>query len=124
MTAPLLITRDQTLLDELLRLAAAAGVTPDVAADDGAALRGWAAAPVVLVGADVADELARISPSRRPHVYVVAWGGVPDEMFRIAMGVGAESVAELPRSEAWLTELLTDLGDTTRVRPQRACSSA
>ena len=35
MTAPLVITRDETLLDELLRLAAAAGVTPDVAPDGG-----------------------------------------------------------------------------------------
>ncbi|WP_395656607.1 septum site-determining protein Ssd [Nocardioides sp.] len=111
MTAPLLITRDQALLDELLRLAAAAGVTPDVAADGGAALRGWTAAPLVLVGADVAEDLARISPTRRSHVYVVAWGGVPDDLFRVALAVGAESVAQLPRSEAWLTELLTDLGD-------------
>ena len=52
MTAPLLITRDQALLDELLRLAAAAGVSPDVAADGGSALRGWVGAPLVLVGAD------------------------------------------------------------------------
>lgn len=111
MTAPLIITRDQALLEELLRLAAAAGVTPDVATDAGSALRGWAAASVVLVGADVADELAAIAPARRPAVYVAAWGTVPDEMFRVAMGVGAESVAGLPRSEAWLTELLTDLGD-------------
>ncbi|WP_343906648.1 septum site-determining protein Ssd [Nocardioides aquiterrae] len=111
MTAPLIVTRDQALLDELLRLAAAAGAQPDVAADGGAALRGWAGAPLVLVGADVAEDLARISPARRPGVYVVAWGVVADEMFRIALAVGAESVAQLPRSEAWLTELLTDLGD-------------
>ena len=111
MTAPLIVTRDQALLDELLRLAAAAGAQPAVAADGGAALRGWAGAPLVLVGADVAEDLARISPARRPHVYVVAWGVVADEMFRVAMAVGAESVAQLPRSEAWLTELLTDLGD-------------
>ena len=111
MTAPLLITRDQALLDELLRLAAAAGVTPDVAPDGGAALRGWPAAPVVLVGADVAEDHARLSPARRRRVYVVAWGAVPDQMFRVAMAVGAESVAQLPRSEGWLTELLTDLAD-------------
>ena len=111
MTAPLIVTRDQALLDELLRLAAAAGVRPDVAADGGAALRGWAGAPLVLVGADAAEDLARISPARRPRVYVVAWGVVADELFRVAMAVGAESVAQLPRSEAWLTELLTDLGD-------------
>ena len=41
MTSPLFVTRDETLLDELLRLAAAAGVTPDVAHDGVAALRGW-----------------------------------------------------------------------------------
>lgn len=111
MTAPLIVTHDQALLEELLRLAAAAGVTPDVAPDGGAALRGWPVAPLVLVGADVAEDLARISPARRPRVYVVAWGVVPDVMFRVALDVGAESVAQLPRSEAWLIELLTDLGD-------------
>jgi secretion/DNA translocation related CpaE-like protein len=111
MTAPLFITRDQSLLDELLRLAAAAGVTPDVAADSGAALRAWSGAPLVLLGADVAEEMARISPARRPGVYVIAWGAVPDELFRIALAVGAESVTRLPRSETWLTELLTDLGE-------------
>ena len=74
MTAPLFVTRDQTLLDELLRLAAAAGVTPDVAGDGAAALRGWAAAPLVLVGADLAAEVARLRPARRPGVHLVVWG--------------------------------------------------
>lgn len=117
MTAPLLITRDQSLLDELLRLAAAAGVTPDVAADGGAALRGWARAPVVLLGADMAEELARISPPRRARVYVLSWGAVPDEMFRVAVAVGAENVTQVGRSEGWLTELLTDLGDSGATGP-------
>jgi secretion/DNA translocation related CpaE-like protein len=116
MTAPLFVTRDQSLLDELLRLAAAAGVTPDVAPDGGAALRAWAGAPLVLVGADVAEEMARISPARRPGVYVVAWGAVPDEMFRVGVAIGVESVVQLARSEGWLTELLTDLGDTAPVQ--------
>lgn len=112
MSAPLIITRDQSLLDELLRLAAAAGVSPDVAPDGGAALRGWARAPVVLLGADLAEEVARISPPRRSQVYVVSWAAVPDEMFRVAVAVGAESVTEVGRSGGWLTELLTDLGET------------
>ena len=111
MTAPLIVTRDQSLLDELLRLAAAAGVTPEAAADVGAALRGWGGAPLVLLGADVAEDMARIAPARRPKVYVVARGSVPDELFRVALAVGAESVAQLPSSEAWLIETLTDLGD-------------
>ena len=37
MTAPLFVTADETLLDELLRLAAAAGSTPEVAHDAPAA---------------------------------------------------------------------------------------
>lgn len=116
MTAPLFITRDDALLDELLRLAAAAGITPEVAHDGAAALRAWRAAPLVLLGADLADELARIQPTRRDGVHLVSWGAVADDLFRVALAVGAENVAELPRSEGWVTETLTDLGDTGRVR--------
>jgi secretion/DNA translocation related CpaE-like protein len=116
MTAPLFVTRDDTLLDELLRLAAAAGITPDVAHDGGAALRAWSAASLVLVGSDLAEEVARLSPSRRAGVHVVSWGAVPDDLFRTALAVGAEDVAELPRSAGWVTDLLTDLGDATRSR--------
>jgi secretion/DNA translocation related CpaE-like protein len=116
MTAPLFVTRDDTLLDELLRLAAAAGITPDVAHDGGAALRAWTAASLVLVGSDLAEELARLSPSRRADVHVVSWGAVPDDLFRTALAVGAEDVAELPRSAGWVTDLLTDLGDDNRAR--------
>jgi secretion/DNA translocation related CpaE-like protein len=116
MTAPLFVTRDETLLDELLRLAAAAGIIPEVAGDSGAALRSWAGAPLVLVGADVAEETARLGPTRRPGVHVVAWGQVPDELFRTALALGAESVTELPRSDTWLTETLTDLGDEAPAR--------
>lgn len=116
MTAPLFITRDETLLDELLRLAAAAGVVPDVAHDAASALPSWAAAPVVLLGADLAEEVGRAAPGRRGGVHVVAWGRVVDALFRIALAVGAENVAELPRSDGWVVELLTDLGETGPVR--------
>lgn len=111
---PLFITRDRGLLDELLRLAAAAGITPEVASDGGSALRSWAPAPLVVVGADVADELAHIGPARRDRVHLAARGSVPDGLFRTALAIGAESVAQLPQSEAWLTEMLTDLGEVDR----------
>jgi secretion/DNA translocation related CpaE-like protein len=114
MTAPLLITRDEILRDEMLRLAAAAGVTPDVAVDAAAALRAWAAAPVVLLGADLADEVARTAPARRRGVHLVAWGAPADDLYRLAVEVGAESVVGLPRSEDWLVERLTDLEDNDR----------
>jgi secretion/DNA translocation related CpaE-like protein len=44
-------------------------------------------------------------------VHVVGATGVADEVFRDALSVGAESVAELPASETWLVEQLTDAGD-------------
>ena len=105
------ITDDEALLDQLLRLAAAAGVSPEVARDGVGGLRGWAAASLVLVGADQALAMARTSPPRREKVHVVVLGRVPNDLFETALAVGAESVAALPGSETWLVEELTDLGD-------------
>ncbi len=107
----LLVTDDELLLEDLLRLSAAAGVVLDVAHDVGSALREWSTAGLVLVGADLADALARTGPPRRGRVHVVARGPVPDLLFRVALGLGAEDVTELPRSETWLVETLTDVGD-------------
>ncbi|MGI8645879.1 MAG: septum site-determining protein Ssd [Nocardioides sp.] len=111
MSAPLVVTADKFLLDELLRLAAAAGVTPAVCRSATEALAAWAAAPLVLVGADLAREVALVRPGRRDAAHLVAIGPVPHELFATALAVGAESVAELPQSEAWLVEALTDAGD-------------
>ncbi len=116
MTTPLLVTADEALLEELLRLAAAAGVTPEVAADAGVALRSWATAPVVLVGLDVAPALLRLAPPRRPEVHVVVAGQPPDDVFRTAIRVGAQDVVELPRSEAWLVEAFAELVEPTLSR--------
>lgn len=117
MTAPLIVTRDQTLLDELLRLAAAAGITPEVAPDGVAGLAAWPGAPLVLVGEELARELAALRPARRDGVHVVSWGSFPAEAMRTALALGAENVAELPQSGEWIIEQLTDLGEE---RPRRA----
>lgn len=111
MSHPLIITRDETLLDELLRLAAASGVVPEVVPDAGAALRSWGSASVVLVGTDVAAEVLRLGPPRRARVQLIGWGALPDEVFRLAVALGVENVAELPRSEGWVLEMLADTGD-------------
>ena len=116
MTAPLIITRDETLLDELLRLAAAAGVTPEVAPDPAAALRGWSAAPLVLVGADVAAELARPAPPRRDAACTSSrWGGCRDDVVRGRRSRSAPRTSPSCRAPSrWLVELLTD--PATRLR--------
>ena len=109
--APLLVSADPLLVAEVQRLAAAAGVAPDVAPDPASALGRWVAAPVVLVGADAAALLASVGPPRRERVHVLGTTPVGDAVFRDALGVGAETVAALPASETWLVELLTDVGD-------------
>lgn len=107
----LLVTADDYLLDDVLRLTAAAGVTLDVAHDTGSAASSWATAPVVLVGADQAAALAERHPARREQVHVVSHAPAPDDLFRAALALGAQHVAELPAAETWLVELLTDVGD-------------
>lgn len=110
-TAPLLVSDDHLLVADVQRLCAAAGVVPQVVRGTAEALRLWAGAPVVLVGADSAAELASSSPPRRSRVHVLGRGPVGDSLFRDALAVGAETVAGLPASETWLVELLTDVGD-------------
>ena len=44
-------------------------------------------------------------------MHLVGYGGVPDDVFRTALALGAENVAELPRSAGWVAELLADVGD-------------
>jgi secretion/DNA translocation related CpaE-like protein len=111
MTSALLITRDDVLLDDLLRLAAAAGSLLEVAHDSVSGLREWSAAAVVLVGADLVEQVARQAPPRRGHVHVVSRAPTPDAVFREALAVGAVDVVELPSAEAWVVELLTDAVD-------------
>lgn len=108
---PLLLSRSSSLAEEVARLAAAADTEPQVTDDPVASLAAWSTARVVLVGADLVSELAHVRPPRRAGVHVVSLGPVPDVVFREALGVGAESVAELPGSAAWLVELLGDLGE-------------
>lgn len=107
----LLLTRQADLVSEVLRLAAAASVAVEVVGHPDEALHDWVAAPGVLVGADVAGEVASVGPPRRDDVHLVAWGAADDATFRAAVALGASSVLELPDAEAWLAALLADVGD-------------
>ena len=49
-------------------------------------------------------------------MFVVLTAPVPDRVFHVALALGAESVAELPRSEGWLVERLTDVVDSGPAR--------
>jgi secretion/DNA translocation related CpaE-like protein len=111
MTAPgpsLIVTRDAGLLDDLRRLAMAAGVEPQAAASVAEASRSWGSAACVLVGADVAQEVADAGLRRRADVTVVSRGeAVP---WPAAVRLGADSVLELPASERTVLARLVSAG--------------
>ncbi len=68
---PLVIATDPQLLDDLLRLAGAAGIDVELANDPGAARRAWSGAPLVLLDAEGAQSIARASLPRHPALVLV-----------------------------------------------------
>lgn len=108
----LICTEDPGLLDDLLRLAAAAGVEADVARDPVGAKAHWSTAPAVLIGGDLAPEFARSPAYRRARVVIVGIDLDDGDVWRQAMCVGAEHVVFLPDAEPWLVEFLVDAEDS------------
>jgi secretion/DNA translocation related CpaE-like protein len=111
-TRPLLVRGDSDLIDDVLRLAAAAGVEVHLATDPEAARGRWALAPLVLVGADRAEALALARPSRRRDVVLVTRSPGPDDWQR-GVALGVEHVVALPDAERWLIDRLADGGEGT-----------
>ncbi|MBP2707243.1 chromosome partitioning protein [Microbispora sp. RL4-1S] len=108
MHRPLAITDDRELLDDLLRIAAAAGVELEIARAAAQARPHWGRAPLVVVGDDLADDLAATGPPARPNVVIVTRTTGDPEMWRRCVAVGARGVLELPRAERLLVEELGD----------------
>src|SRR5206468_2967349 len=109
----LLLTSDDDLRAEVGRLAAAVGVALDPVDDIGDAMRVWAAAALVLVGADAVPDVAIAFPPRRTDVFVLAPDQAPRELYRAAMECRVDGVLELPAAESQLAELLSDCRDGT-----------
>jgi secretion/DNA translocation related CpaE-like protein len=105
---PLLVTADSELLDDLLRLSAAAGVEPQVAHDAVSGRRSWVRAPLIVVGDELSRPLLRASPIRRGGVILVSRTGADEEIYERGLALGAEHVIFLPESEEWLVKQLGD----------------
>jgi secretion/DNA translocation related CpaE-like protein len=105
---PLVITSDADVLEDLLRIAATAGVEVDVAPDAGAARRSWVSAATVVVGPDAAVTCGRLRLPRRPGVVLLGDDLDDAGIWQLAVEVGAEHVVFLPDAEAWLVELLAE----------------
>ncbi|MEU7023425.1 septum site-determining protein Ssd [Streptomyces sp. NPDC046203] len=107
---PLIVTEDLALLDDLLRLCAAAGAEPEVFHAVPEPRSGWTRPPLVLVGDDAASRCR--GATRRPGVLLVGrdLGDDPGK-WRRAVEIGAESVLDLPRDESRLVDLLADAAE-------------
>ena len=101
-----MVSADEVLLDDLLRLLAAAGSTPELTTGGGALRRAHRDAPVVLLGADVLAAAPVRALPRRPGVLVVLAREPGAEVWSAAVDLGAERVVVLPRDETWLVERL------------------
>ncbi|MCX2970533.1 MULTISPECIES: septum site-determining protein Ssd [Streptomyces] len=106
----LIITEDAPLLDDLLRLCAAAGAEAEVAHGAPVDELRWRAAPLVLVGDDRAEPLrsSRGGPPHRPGVLLVGRDLDDHGIWQRAVRLGAEQVVFLPDSESWLAGRIAD----------------
>lgn len=102
---PLLLSTHDVLTDELLRLAAVGGVPLEVAIDPGAVRARYLGAPLVLIGADLADAVLRAKFPRRGGVVLVGME-TSDHLYAQAQQLGAEFVANLPTAQPWLLDRL------------------
>ncbi|MEU5898954.1 MULTISPECIES: septum site-determining protein Ssd [Streptomyces] len=106
---PLIVTEDVELLDDLLRLCAAAGVLPEVH-HGGPERRGsWDAAPLVLVGDDAADRVR--GAVRRRGVVLVGRDQDDPGVWQRAVEIGADHVLVLPDGEQWLVDRIADVAE-------------
>lgn len=104
------MTDDEDLLDEVVRLAAAAEVELERVPDAAGVRRRWHTAGLVLVDEEAARALGPLRLGRRNGVVVVCRGEPPGSLWERAVAVGAEHVVSLPDGEDWLVGALSDAG--------------
>ncbi|MBC2875817.1 MULTISPECIES: septum site-determining protein Ssd [Streptomyces] len=103
---PLIATEDEDLLDDLLRLCAAAGAMPEVCHGTSTHRGTWERASLVLVGGDCTGRLAGLP--HRENVVLVGREPADPDLWRRAVLVGARNVALLPDEEGWLVDRIAD----------------
>ncbi|MET8852439.1 septum site-determining protein Ssd [Amycolatopsis sp. NPDC004625] len=107
---PLVVAADETVLDEILRVAAVAGCELDRAPDLTAARGHWARAPLVVLD----EETARLAPvlPRRSGVVLVCKGSPGTATWEHAFRCGIERVISLPDEETELAGTFADVVET------------
>ncbi|WP_433891396.1 septum site-determining protein Ssd [Streptomyces sp. CA-111067] len=106
---PLIVTEDEGLLDDLLRLCAAAGTEPEVVFGAPPRAPSWDGAPLVLVGVEAVDRVR--GAARRKGVLLIGRDLDDSEVWRKAVGIGADHVLVLPDAENWLVDRIADIAE-------------
>jgi len=104
---PLIVTANDALLDELLRIAAAAGVDVTHNRDVGSRTQ-WRSSSTVLIDAAQVPAAVAAGMPRRPGVIVVFDGAPDDSIWQRCLALGVERTCAVPGSEVELIELLAD----------------
>ena len=118
---PLIATDELELLEDVLRLAAAAQLEPDVATSLSATRARWMAAPMVVVGADTASALGSGFVPKRPDVIVATREPAEPHLWQRALELGADKVVVLPDGESWLIDRFACMTDRTGRAAPVAC---
>lgn len=106
---PLIVTEDESLLDDLLRLCAAAGAEPEVVFTAPPRAASWDSAPLVLVGAEASGRVRGVA--RRKDVLLIGRQLDDPELWRSAVDIGVDHVLSLPDAETWLVDRIADLAE-------------
>ncbi|CAN5886523.1 hypothetical protein BH20ACT6_BH20ACT6_22600 [soil metagenome] len=105
-SGPLLISNEESIVDEVQRLGAAAGTAVQVRRRPADLRSAWLAASTVLVGADVVADLIDHRLPRRDRVLLITGSEPEPTSWRRAVEVGAEQVLSLPADREQLVALL------------------
>ncbi|WP_037911827.1 septum site-determining protein Ssd [Actinacidiphila yeochonensis] len=106
---PLIVTEDERLLDDLLRLCAAAGAEPEVVFTAPPRSTSWEEAPLVLVGVEAHNRVR--GAARRDGLLLVTHDGDDPVAWRRAVELGADHVLALPQAEGWLVDRIADAAE-------------
>ncbi|WP_199431587.1 septum site-determining protein Ssd [Qaidamihabitans albus] len=108
---PLVVVSDDTVLDEILRLAAAVGCEVERVSDLGAARSRWASAPLVLLDEEGAADADGADMDRRAGVLLICKAAPLPDTWQRAFSLGAEHVVALPDGEDTLLSALADVAE-------------
>lgn len=125
---PLIITDDDLVLDDLLRVAAAAGVDMAHGVDPGARTA-WRAAPLVLIDADLIPAALAARLEQRSGVIAVSRSELGAASLQHCLRLGVERTATLGQDDDVIIEMLaatlsTGSGDGSTIAVMGACGGA